>query len=132
MRPRWVIAELDVHGEIDAHAAMCLGFGIEIARERHAETILVDLRELTAIDADVVGLFVVHDAEARTDGAEFAILLCDDARQAAIVDVFTHAGLGGRLRFSTQPPAPPAPPRPIRLRARTSVSWSRRAANARR
>lgn len=129
MRPRWVIAELDVRGEIDAHAAMCLRFAIEVARERAAETILVDLRELTAIDAREVALFVVHDAACRADGCELAILLCDDPRQAAIVGAFARAGLGGRLRFSARPRA--APPVALPRRAAT-VSWSRRAASARR
>jgi anti-anti-sigma factor len=108
-RPRWVIAELDVNGEIDAHAVMCLGFAIEDARALAPETILVDLRELTAVDEAGVELFLGYDAACRADGVQLGILVCPDVRQAAIVRAFTAAGLGDRLRFP-QPPAPVPPP----------------------
>jgi anti-anti-sigma regulatory factor len=118
-RPRWVIAELDVNGEIDDHAVMCLAYAIEGARDLVADTIIVDLRELTAIDDRRLGMFVAHDAACRADHVQLAILVCPDARQQAIVGAFMAAGLGDRLRFA-QPPAPAAPPaeRVVRVSAR--------------
>jgi anti-anti-sigma regulatory factor len=64
-RPRWVIAELDVDGEIDDHAAMCLQHAIDGARAGAAAMILADLRELEAIDAGGVELFLRHHADCR-------------------------------------------------------------------
>ena len=131
MRPRWVIAELDVHGEIDDHAAMCLQFAIEDASAAGAQ-ILVDLRELTTIGAAALELFLREDARCRSNGAQLGILICADPRQQEIVTSFTGAGLGDRLRFSAaRPDPPPGPPRSRRPVAATE-RWPRRAAPARR
>lgn len=131
MRPRWVIAELDVHGEIDAHAAMCLQFAIEDASAIPGTQILVDLRELTTIREAALELFLREDARCRASGAQLGILICADPRQQEIVTSFTGAGLGDRLRFSSS--APPLPPAPPGTRRRTAtVRWSRRPATARR
>ena len=108
-RPRWVIAELDVNGEIDDHAVMCLRFAIEDACELAPASIIVDLRELNAIGGAGVGLFLGHDEACRASHVQLAILVCRDPRQAAIVGAFTSAGLGDRLRY-VQPPAPAPPP----------------------
>lgn len=115
-RPRWIIAELDVHGQIDGHAAMCLGFAVEAACARSEAMILVDLRELTAIDAAGLALFVGHDADCRSSGVQLAILICADARQQAIVRAFTGAGLGDRLQFTYRPGPLPRPPSRRRVR----------------
>jgi anti-anti-sigma regulatory factor len=134
-RPRWVIAELDVNGEIDDHAVMCLGFAIEGARELAPDTIIVDLRELSAIDDDGLGLFVAHDAACRAEHVQLAILVCADRRQEAIVTAFVGAGLGDRLRFSQPlPPAPPEPEpaKPVVRAMRVSARRYRRPATARR
>jgi anti-anti-sigma factor len=126
-RPRWVIAELDVDGEIDEHAAMCLQFAIDAACAVSAERVLVDLRELMAIDADGLALFVRHDADCRATDVGLSILICADARQEAIARAFTGAGLGDRLEYTAAPPRPPA-----RARVRIATSrWPRRAATAR-
>jgi anti-anti-sigma factor len=131
MRPRWVIAELDVHGEIDDHAAMCLQFAIEDASETPGAQILVDLRELTTIGASALELFLREDARCRRAGAQLGILICADPRQQEIVTSFTGAGLGDRLRFSASapqlPPGPPSARRPA-----VTARWSRRVAPARR
>jgi anti-anti-sigma factor len=129
-RPRWVIAELDVNGEIDDHAAMCLQFAIEAACAVSAEKVLVDLRELMAIDAPGLALFVRHDADCRATEVGLSILICADARQEAIARAFTGAGLGDRLQYTFQPAAPPRPPARARVRIATS-RWPRRAATAR-
>jgi anti-anti-sigma factor len=131
MRPRWVIAELDVKGEIDAHAAMCLRFAIEDACIAPGAQILVDLRELTTIGAAALELFVSEDERCRASDAQLGILICADTRQQAIVTSFTRAGLGDRLRFSPQPARPPAPPPTVRRRT-AGVRWSRRPATAHR
>jgi hypothetical protein len=128
-RPRWVIAELDVNGEIDDHAVMCLQFAIEDARDLAPETIIVDLRELSAIGDDDLALFLGHDFACRAVHVQLALLVCADARQRAIVRAFTDAGLGDRLRFA-HPPAP-APP-PAELVVRVSERRYRRPATARR
>jgi anti-anti-sigma factor len=128
MRPRWVIAELAVNGEIDAHAAMCLRFAIEDACVAPGAQILVDLRELTTIDAPALELFVREDVRCRASDAQLGILICADPRQQDIVTSFTRSGLGDRLRFSPQPARPPAPPAARRRTA--GVRWSRRPATA--
>jgi anti-anti-sigma regulatory factor len=107
-RPRWVIAELDVDGRIDEHAALCLRLAIEDPRAGPSTTILVDLRELTAIDAGGVDLFVRHDADCRARGVELGLLICGDARHDQIARAFDEAGLGDQLQFTCEP-APPLP-----------------------
>jgi anti-anti-sigma factor len=97
-RPRWVIAELDAGGEIDDHAAMCLRQAIE-AHGSAAAPILVDRRELSAIDGVGLELFVRHHADCRTRGIELGLLICGDARQRAIARAFDAAGLGDQLQF---------------------------------
>ena len=124
--PRWVIAELDVDGEIDDHAALCLGLAVEDACADASTAVVVDLRELGAIGDAGVTLFLAHDAACRAAGVQLTILVCADARQERVVGAFTAAGLGDRLRYQ-QPPAP-APPRP----APVSALHHRRPATARR
>jgi anti-anti-sigma factor len=126
--PRWVIAELDVNGEIDEHAAMCLRYGFEDALAILPSTILVDLRELTEIAAAGLALFVGQDADCRARDTQLAILVCADARQQRIVRAFTDAGLGDRLQFSYAPgPAEPVT-RPARA-PRATARWYRRPAS---
>ncbi len=62
-RARWIVVELDARGVIDAHAAMGLQFSVRGALEAQAGAIVIDLRDLVAIDAPGVALF------ARADGA---------------------------------------------------------------
>ena len=124
-RDRWVIAELDVRGEIDDHAAMCLAFAVAAACEDAVQTLTVDLRELSAIGAYGIGLLLAHDAACRADLVDLGILVCADARQRAIVRALTAAGLGDRLRY--REPALPAgsPPvitRPPRVSARPATA----------
>jgi anti-anti-sigma regulatory factor len=123
--PRWVIAELDVDGIIDEHAAMCLQHAMGGGRAGRSATILVDLRELTAIDADGVDLFVRHDATCRARGVELGLLICGDQRHDEIARAFDEAGLGDQLQFTIEPGPPPRAPR-IRARPRrVSVAWLR-------
>ena len=102
-RPRWIIAELDIDGTIDEHAALCLRLAIEDARAGPSTTILVDLRELTTIDAAGVSRFVHHDADCRAAGVELGLLICGDARHDQIARAFDAAGLGDQLQFTCDP-----------------------------
>ena len=121
--PRWVIPELDVRGEIDEHAAMCLQHAIEGARTGAAVTILVDLRELTAITAAGLELFVRHDADCRSRAIALGLLVCGDARQEPSARAFDEAGLGDQLQCTyAAPPGPRARPR-VR---HASPAWLRR------
>jgi anti-anti-sigma factor len=125
-RPRWVIAELDVHGEIDDHAAMCLRQAIE-AHGSATAMLLVDLRELTAIDAGGLDLFVGHHADCSARGIELGLLICGDARQNAIARAFDAAGLGDQLQFAYEPPSRPRRRRVPAPAARlAAAAWSRR------
>lgn len=127
-RPRWIIAELDVDGTIDEHAALCLRLAIEDARACPSSTILVDLRELTAIDAAGVALFVCHDADCRARGVELGLLICGDARHDQIARAFDEAGLGDQLQFTCE--AEP-PPRAQRTRSRPRRTRAPRASSQR-
>ena len=122
-RPRWVIGELDVDGRIDEHAAMCLRLAVEGASGGASTTILVDLRELTAIDAGGVDLFVRHDATCRARGVELGLLICGDARHDEIARAFEEAGLGDQLQFTYEPKPPPRASRMRARRRRTSPAW---------
>ena len=125
-RPRWVIAELDVRGEIDDHAAMCLRQAIE-AHGSAAAMILVDLRELTVIDAAGLELFVRHHADCSACGIELGLLICGDARQRAIARAFDAAGLGDQLQFACEPPSlPPRRRAPAPTTRHATAAWLRR------
>jgi anti-anti-sigma factor len=124
-RPRWVIAELDVDGTIDGHTAMCLRHAIEDAPAGASATILVDLRELTAIDADGVELFVRHDATCRARGEELGLLICGEARHDEIARAFDEGGLGDQLQFTIDPAPPPRAPRTCARARRVAVAWLR-------
>lgn len=108
-----MIAELDVHGEIDAHAALCLRRAIEAACARPNALILVDLRDLTAIDAAGVGVFVQANANCRSSGAQLGLLISGHERHDAVVAAFNAAGLVDQLQFTCEPhTSPPVTARP--------------------
>ena len=111
--PVWVIAELDARGEIDGHAAMCLRHAIDGAAGRSTRRILVDLRDLNAIDRAGLELFAEGHASCRARAVELSLLLSSRARHAAIAQAFVDAGLGEQLRFTGagQPPSYDGRPR---------------------
>lgn len=109
-----VTCELDVRGEIDAHAAMCLRQAIGAGRAAPLQTILVDLRDLTAIGPDGVALLRAHDADCRAHGIELGLLISGHERHARIARALVLAGLGDALRYTIEP-RPPAGARPVRL-----------------
>ena len=114
---RWrvhrVICELDVRGEIDAHAAMCLHHAIGAASAQAIEMILVDLRDLTAIGPVGLALFTAHDANCRAHGIELGLLISGDECHDRVAEAFVLAGLADALQYACEPSAP-APPRPAR------------------
>jgi anti-anti-sigma factor len=126
-RPRWVIPELDARGEIDAHAAMCLQHTIQGAPTSGAGAIIVDLRDLTSIDAAALKLFVRAQADCRARGTDLGLLISGHERHDAIANAFGSAGLADQLQFTCEPLAPalapaPALPRAPRLRRVRTVA----------
>lgn len=119
-RPRWVVAELDVHGEIDDHAAMCLQHAIEGACASGAVMIRVDLRDLTAIDAPRLRLFARANADCRSSGVQLGLLICGQEQHDAIAAAFNAAGLADQLQFTNEP-------RALRARQRSAArGWRAR------
>jgi len=69
-RPPWVIPELDARGEIDRHAAMCLQHTIHGAPANGTRAIVIDLRDLTSIDAPALEIFVRAHVECQAAVAQ--------------------------------------------------------------
>jgi len=124
-RPRWIVAELDVHGEIDAHAAMCLHNAVDPARAGVGARLLVDLRDLTAIGDDALRLLVELRSGCRVRAIGLELLICGDAHHDVIAGRFDVAGLAytrsapGASAHSEPPPAArrtarPSPTAPIK------------------
>jgi anti-anti-sigma factor len=99
-RARWIVVELDARGEIDEHAAMCLQFSVRGAVEAQARAIVIDLRDLMAIDAPGVALFERADADCRARGISLGLLISADQRHDAIAGDLEAAGLVDRLLFA--------------------------------
>ena len=123
-----MIAELDARGEIDGHAAMCLRHAIDGAASPSARRILVDLRDLNAIDGTGLELFAEGHASCLARGVELGLLLSGRARHTAIAQAFVDAGLGEQLRFTGAGQAPRYDGRP---RAAASISGSVRGGTCR-
>lgn len=104
----WVIAELDVHGEIDAHAALCLHHAIAGARANAIDMVLVDLRDLTAITPAGATLFGAQRADCRTRGIELGLLISGRQRNAPVAQALVRAGLGDTLHYTCEPSSPRA------------------------
>ena len=101
-----VIRELDARGEIDAHAAMCLHHAIGAASARAIEMILVDLRDLTAINPAGLALLTAHHANCHAHGVEFGLLIRGDERHDPVAEAFVLAGLGDALQYTCEPGVP--------------------------
>ena len=120
-RVRWVIPELDARGEIDGHAAMCLRHAIQEARTSAFGLVLVDLRDLIAIDPAGIALFRAHDADCHAHGASLGLLMGGHQRHAALAEAFVRAGLGDMLRYADEPALPAVADRDgLRRRARAA------------
>ena len=92
-RPRLVIAELDARGEIDSHTALCLRCAIEDLLAHGASEIVIDLRDLTAIDRPALAL--LHQARRTAAAAGVPLSLLIDERSAGgdLVRVVGRSGL---------------------------------------
>src|SRR5687767_11236777 len=78
---RWVVAELDAHGQLDEHAAMCLRLATDHPAKA-ATRIVIDLRDLTAVDSRAVGLLDAATADGRARAAGLTLLLRHGAAHA--------------------------------------------------
>ena len=107
-RSRLVIVELDARGEIDSHAAMCLRVAIEDLVAHGVGEIVIDLRDLTAIDAPAIAL--LHEARrvAAAAGVVLSLLVDEQPSAGHVTRVLRQSGL--RLQpppqQRTQPRAP--------------------------
>lgn len=100
---RRVVAELDVRGEFDEHASMCLRHAIDQPAGL-ATRIVVDLRDLTTIDRRGLQRLDAAVDDGRARETSLTLLLCGGAAQAAIADAFVAAGLPVELSTGTPPP----------------------------
>lgn len=84
---RWPIPELDANGEIDDHAEMCLRFTVQDLVASGAAEIVIDLRDLTSINADAVALLAQTDGACRAAGAHLGLLIggCSDSKVAHVL-----------------------------------------------
>jgi anti-anti-sigma factor len=92
-RPRWVIAELDAHGSIDRHAAMCLSNAFDDALKTGAVAIIIDLRDLSSIDEAGLRQLAQMRAECLVKGIDLELLLPARARDNLIAGPLVAARL---------------------------------------
>lgn len=114
-RVRRVLCELDDHGEIDSHAALCLRLAIDATRPATTEMILVDLRDLTTITTAGLALFARHNAACHARGMELGLLVSAHERHHRIAEAFVLGGLGDTLRYTHERDPPARTARPVRL-----------------
>jgi anti-anti-sigma factor len=117
-KPRLVIAELDANGEIDDHAAMCLRFTIEDLVAYGAREIVIDLRDLVAINADAVALLTQADRTCRAAGARLGLLSDAGCCETTVAHVLLRSSL--RARSQPAPQGPRQPPRRFRREHRNA------------
>jgi anti-anti-sigma factor len=116
-RSRLVIVELDARGEIDSHAAMCLRLAIEDLVTHAVGEIVIDLRDLTAIDAPAIALLHQARRVAAAAGVALSVLVDEQSPAGDVTRALRHCGL--RL----QPP----PQQGTQPRARTRRREGRKA-----
>lgn len=104
---------------LDEHAAMCLRLATEHPGTGAARTrIVIDLRDLTAVDARAVGLLDAATADCRAREDCLTLLLRHGAAHRAIADVFAAAGFAVERADHAAPISPQAPRAP-----RLPVGW---------
>ena len=91
--------ELDARGEIDDHAAMCLRDAVGGALAMGAVKIVVDLRDLCAVDARVVTLIEQLHADCEANATTLRLLVCEHTHDD------TMAGLCDPARRHVEPRA---------------------------
>jgi hypothetical protein len=82
---------------------MCLRHGIAGALAQGPSTVVVDLRDLTAIGAAGVALLAQLRADCRANAIELRLLICDGAHHGAIAHALTRRGLAIERRFAPRP-----------------------------
>lgn len=131
-RVHWVVAELDARGEIDAHAALCLRHAIGAAHTRAVQTILVDLRDLTAINRVGVALLRAHAVDCQAHDQALGLLISGEVRHRQIAEALDRGGLGDALHYTDEPPVTGAAQRLRLVDPASSVRRGRLARTARR
>jgi anti-anti-sigma regulatory factor len=110
---RWVVLELDARGEIDDHAAMCLRHVVAGALVMGALRIVVDLRDLCAVDARVVTLLEQLHADCEANATTLRLLVCERT------DDDTIAGLCDPARRHGEPRTADRALRPVGVATRS-------------
>jgi anti-anti-sigma regulatory factor len=90
---------------------MCLQHGIEGALASGLTSIVVDLRDLTAIDDAALAMFVRAQAYCHAAGVLLSLLLSDRRGQRAIAIAFDAVGLTDQLDVAPELPPPARAPR---------------------
>jgi anti-sigma B factor antagonist len=65
---------VEVHGELDLETVEAVSRQVHELRAQAARSIVLDLRALSFIDSSGLRLLLQLDAEARSDGFEFALI----------------------------------------------------------
>jgi anti-anti-sigma regulatory factor len=123
----WVIPELDAHGEIDSHAAMCMRFTIDALLAGGAAAIVIDLRDVTAVEGDGRALLINAHRACRAAGVDLGLLMGVGVARGRVAGSLERAGLDTQLHPPQRPapaPAPaPAPRRSPRPRHLPALQW---------
>ena len=95
-RASWVVAELDAHGHIDAHTAMCLRFAVADALAGTPAEIVLDLRDLTDADEDAIAVLRWARSACRLHRVHLSLLIGPRAPSDALAYTLMRAGLSTR------------------------------------
>lgn len=101
--PHEVVTQIALHGDFDQHAMVSVSDTLATARRRGAKMIVVDLRELTSIDATALWSLRCADAGCRASGVRLRLLVPVSRGHEALQDAFAAAGLGGQVPFTREP-----------------------------
>jgi anti-anti-sigma regulatory factor len=113
-----VIPELGADGQIDAHAAMTLRLAFAEAIDVDGRDVLIDLRDLTAIDDDAIAVLRWARDACRAHDLHLALLVGDRAPSDPVPHALARAGLTPEAftdRAGTIPAPAPAPHARLRL-----------------
>jgi anti-anti-sigma factor len=94
-----------MHGQIDEHTAMCLRNAIDHPVEP-ATQLVIDLRDLTAINSCALALLIAATARCKTRALGLTLLLNGGADHAAIADALVRAGFDAQVVMASRSCAP--------------------------
>jgi anti-anti-sigma regulatory factor len=87
----WIIPELDAHGQIDRHTAMCLR--VALADAVDADDVLIDLRDLSAVDEHAIAILRWARDACRAHDVHLTLLIGARAPHDALAHALARAGL---------------------------------------